>query len=135
MKLVTFDDSPTSTKEGITMVRCFDCCKLIKSWRPTTKRDWLFEETWRCKVTGERVEQYYFKQKERDCKHYEKRPKLVLNTMKYTQLVNFEDDEFEVATATTIEEAKQFLAVGFDYVTEKNGICSSEDLKGLVVKR
>ena len=60
------------------MVRCFDCCNLIKSWKPTTKRDWLFEETWRCKVTGERVEQYYFKQKERDCKHYEKRPKLVL---------------------------------------------------------
>ncbi len=55
--------------------------------------------------------------------------------MKYTQLVNFEDDEFEVATATTIEEAKQLLAVGFDYFTEKNGIISSEDLKGLVVKR
>ncbi len=30
--------------------------------------------------------------------------------------------EFEVATATTIEEAKELLAVGFDYVTEKNDI-------------
>ena len=64
-------------ERGMRMVRCFDCCNLIKSWKPTTKRDWLFEETWRCKVTGERVEQYYFKQKERDCKHYEKRPNLV----------------------------------------------------------
>ncbi len=45
------------------MVRCFDCCNLIKSWKPKTKRDWLFEETWRCKVTGERVEQYYFNRK------------------------------------------------------------------------
>ncbi len=58
------------------MVRCFDRCNLIKSWKPKTKRDWLFEETWRCKVTGERVEQYYFKQKEREGKHYEKQPKL-----------------------------------------------------------
>ena len=48
--------------------------------------------------------------------------KRIQNTMKYTQLVHFKDDEFEVATATTIEEAKQLLAVGFDYVTEKNGI-------------
>jgi hypothetical protein len=27
-----------------------------------------------------------------------------------------------MATATTVEEAKELLAVGFDYVTEKNGI-------------
>lgn len=42
--------------------------------------------------------------------------------MKYTQLVQFEDDQFDVATATTVEEAEELLAVGFDYVTEKNGI-------------
>jgi hypothetical protein len=42
--------------------------------------------------------------------------------MKYTQLVTFKDDEFEVSTATTVEEAKKTLAVGFEYVTEKNGI-------------
>ena len=40
--------------------------------------------------------------------------KRIQNTMKYTQLVHFESDEFELATATTIEEAKEFLAVGFD---------------------
>jgi integrase len=48
--------------------------------------------------------------------------KHIENTMKYTQLVTFKDDEFEVSTATTVEEAKKTLAVGFEYVTEKNGI-------------
>ncbi|MCJ7425021.1 hypothetical protein MUP01_12255 [Candidatus Bathyarchaeota archaeon] len=48
--------------------------------------------------------------------------KHIENTMKYTQLVTFKDHEFEVATATTVEEAKKTLAVGFEYVTEKNGI-------------
>jgi len=36
--------------------------------------------------------------------------------------VNFKDDGFDVATATTIEETKQLLVEGFDYVTEKNDI-------------
>jgi hypothetical protein len=27
-----------------------------------------------------------------------------------------------MATATSVEEAKELLAVGFDYITEKNGI-------------
>jgi len=48
--------------------------------------------------------------------------KHIENTMKYTQLVTFRDDEFDVATATTVEEAKKTLAVGFEYVTEKNGM-------------
>jgi len=48
--------------------------------------------------------------------------KHIQNTMKYTQLVHFKDDEFDVATATTIGEAKELLAVGFDYIAEKDGI-------------
>jgi len=48
--------------------------------------------------------------------------KRIENTMKYTQLIQFKDDEFDVATATNVEEAKQHLAAGFDYVTEKNQI-------------
>jgi hypothetical protein len=39
--------------------------------------------------------------------------------MKYTQLVHFRDDEFDVATATNIEEAKELLASGFDYVRDE----------------
>ena len=37
-------------------------------------------------------------------------------------MVHFKDDEFDVATATTVEEAKELLAVGFDYIAEKDGI-------------
>ena len=48
--------------------------------------------------------------------------KKIESTMKYTQLIQFEEDEFDVATATSIEEAKELLAVGFNYITEKNGI-------------
>jgi integrase len=48
--------------------------------------------------------------------------KKIENTMKYTQLIQFKDDDFEVTNATTVEEAKQILAAGFDYVTEKNGV-------------
>jgi hypothetical protein len=42
--------------------------------------------------------------------------------MKYTQLIQFKDDEYEVATASTVAETKQVLTAGFEYVTEKNGI-------------
>jgi len=42
--------------------------------------------------------------------------------LKYTQLVQFKDDEFDMATAINIEEAKELLAAGFDYITEKNNI-------------
>jgi hypothetical protein len=48
--------------------------------------------------------------------------KQIQKTMKYTQLIQFKDDEHEVTSATTIEEAKRALQVGFEYVTEKNGI-------------
>jgi len=51
---------------------------LIRSWKPTTKRDWLFEEQWKCKATSETFERYYLIEKERECKAYEKRLKLVL---------------------------------------------------------
>ncbi len=73
--------SPTSTTGRTAMVRCFDCCNLIRSWRPATRRDWLFEEQWKCKVTGEAVGKYHFRQRERECKHHEKRPKLVLGAI------------------------------------------------------
>ena len=45
-----------------------------------------------------------------------------MRTMKYIRPIHFEESEFEVATATTVEEAKQKLAAGFDFVTEKGGI-------------
>jgi hypothetical protein len=54
-------------------------------------------------------------------------------TMKYIRMLYFKDDEFEVATATRLEETKQVLTAGSDYITEKNGIIPSESLKDLDV--
>jgi len=42
--------------------------------------------------------------------------------MKYVHMIQFSDKDFEVTTATTVEEAKAVLATGFDYITEKQGI-------------
>ena len=42
------------------------------------------------------------------------------STMIYTHLINFEGDEFTCRTAKTIEEAKQLIEAGFDYVTDMN---------------
>jgi integrase len=48
--------------------------------------------------------------------------KRIESTMKYTRLVQFKDDEFDVETAMNVDEAKDLLKTGFDYITEKNGI-------------
>ena len=48
--------------------------------------------------------------------------KNIQNTMKYIGMIHFKDDEFDVTTATSVEEAKTILAAGYDYITEKNGI-------------
>jgi len=58
------------------MVKCLECCNLIKSWIPTTRPDWLFDERLKCKVTGEAFEMYYLVEKERECRHHERRPQL-----------------------------------------------------------
>lgn len=48
--------------------------------------------------------------------------KSILSTMKYIHMINFKDDEFEVATATTVEEAKQLATAGFEKFDEFQGI-------------
>ena len=48
--------------------------------------------------------------------------KNIQNTMKYTQLVNFKDDDYEVTTATTKEEIKNLGKAGFMKYDEQNGI-------------
>jgi len=42
--------------------------------------------------------------------------------MKYIHMMPFKDDEFDVTAATTIEEAKKLIAIGFEYITEMKGI-------------
>jgi hypothetical protein len=48
--------------------------------------------------------------------------KKIENTLKYTQLIQFKDNEYESATATTVQEAKELIDSGFDFVTDMNGI-------------
>jgi hypothetical protein len=43
--------------------------------------------------------------------------------MVYTQLLNFESDEFNSATARTVEEARKLVEAGFEYV------CDFSDVK------
>ena len=43
-------------------------------------------------------------------------------TLLYTQLVDFENDEYTSAVAKTIEEARKLIESGFDYVTELDGV-------------
>jgi len=40
------------------------------------------------------------------------------NTMKYTQIISFKDDEYSVRIAHTEEEACQLLETGYDYVCD-----------------
>lgn len=46
----------------------------------------------------------------------------IMNTMRYTQLVQFENDEYNSAVAKTIDEARQLVEGGFDYVTDIEGV-------------
>jgi integrase len=46
--------------------------------------------------------------------------KNIHNTLVYTQLVDFRDDEYTVKVAHSIEEDKQLLESGFEYMTERD---------------
>ena len=45
----------------------------------------------------------------------------IQNTLIYTQLVTFEGNEWHSSTAKTVEEAKQLIESGFEYVTTLDG--------------
>jgi hypothetical protein len=48
--------------------------------------------------------------------------KSIANTLIYTQLVEFEDDDkYCTATADSVEEARKLLEVGFEFVCSHNG--------------
>ncbi|MBS7649374.1 tyrosine-type recombinase/integrase, partial [Candidatus Bathyarchaeota archaeon] len=46
----------------------------------------------------------------------------IKTTLIYTQLVSFEGDEYYVKTSRTLEEDKELLEAGFEYVTERDGV-------------
>jgi integrase len=48
--------------------------------------------------------------------------KSIRNTLVYTHLVNFDNDEFICKVAGTVQDAKALVEAGFDYVTEIDGL-------------
>ena len=44
------------------------------------------------------------------------------NTLVYTHLINFKDEEYNVRVAKTVKEACQLLEAGFEYVTEMDSL-------------
>lgn len=44
------------------------------------------------------------------------------NTERYTHLVDFQNEEYNSATAKTVEEARQLIESGFEYVTEMEDV-------------
>jgi hypothetical protein len=48
--------------------------------------------------------------------------KNIRNTLVYTHLVDFHGDEFVCKIARTIQEGKELVESGFDYVSEFDGI-------------
>ena len=48
--------------------------------------------------------------------------KNIQTTLVYTQLVDFEGDEYHSATASTVEEARKLIETGFVYVCSHEGI-------------
>jgi len=50
------------------------------------------------------------------------RHRAIQSTMKYIGTLQFKDDDFEVATGTTVEEIKQLAQAGFQKFDEVNGI-------------
>ena len=46
--------------------------------------------------------------------------KNINNTLVYTHLVDFGDDEYTVKVAHSIQEDKQLIEAGFEYVTERD---------------
>lgn len=57
------------------------------------------------------------------------RHKSVLSTIKYIHAVNFKDDDYEIATATTTEEIKQLGQAGFVKYDEKDVSTSTVSLR------
>ena len=46
----------------------------------------------------------------------------IKNTLIYTHLVSFSDEEYTSAVANTVEEARKLIEAGFEYVAEMDGV-------------
>ena len=43
------------------------------------------------------------------------------STLRYVQLIGFEEEDYTSAVAKTLQEARQLVEAGFEYVTEIQG--------------
>jgi integrase len=61
--------------------------------------------------------------KTKDLLHVQQRlgHRSIMSTMLYTQLVNFESDDYHVKIAKNIKEDEELISAGFEYVTEREG--------------
>jgi hypothetical protein len=50
------------------------------------------------------------------------RHRAIQSTMKYIGMLQFKDDDWDVATATTIDEVKQLASLGYQKYDELQGI-------------
>jgi hypothetical protein len=48
--------------------------------------------------------------------------KNIQNTLLYTQLISFENDDFHSATAKTVQEIQKLVEAGFEYVCESDEV-------------
>ncbi len=46
----------------------------------------------------------------------------IKNTLVYTHLVDFENDDYHSATANTVQEASKLIEAGFEYLCTYNDI-------------
>jgi len=42
----------------------------------------------------------------------------IQNTLLYTQLISFENDDYHSATANTVQDAQKLVEAGFEYICE-----------------
>lgn len=46
----------------------------------------------------------------------------IKTTLIYTQLIQFENEDYHSAVAKTIEEARSLIKTGFEYITDVDGV-------------
>ena len=49
------------------------------------------------------------------------RHKNINNTMLYTQLVNFDSDNYTTRVSQNVKEDRELIEAGFEFITERNG--------------
>ena len=61
--------------------------------------------------------------------------KNIQNTLPYTQFITFKNDEFDSATAKTVEDAQKQVEAGFEYVCDFNEVKVFRKCKQTLFKR